>query len=99
MDYRSKKKKNLRLAVFTTDLEYRSIPSLSLRLIGAELAWSYLGSPARKRQRTGALQNASLGCKALKFAPASWSAAALRRFSSNEIIKPMVHARVPPLQS
>ena len=40
----------------------------------------------RKRQRAGALQNASRCRKSQKFAPASWTAAALRRFSRSAAV-------------
>ena len=38
---------------------------------------------ARKRQRAGAVQDASSGRKSPVIAPASWTAAALRRYSPN----------------
>jgi hypothetical protein len=58
---------------------------ISARRVGAASEVGQSGSD-RKRQRAGALQDASRCRKSQKFAPASWTAAALRRFSRSAAV-------------
>jgi hypothetical protein len=58
---------------------------ISARRVGAASKVGQSGSD-RKRQRAGALQDASRCRKSQKFAPASWTAAALRRFSRSAAV-------------